>query len=58
MRCVTTAHPARAHTAGMDTATTTAPLAVARIKRATTYDSPTRLIEWLTDRIPERDRAE
>jgi hypothetical protein len=53
MRCVTTAHPARAHTADMDTATTTAPLAVARI----TYDSPTRLMEWLTDRIAERGYA-
>ena len=35
----------------MDTATTTAPLAVARITRAMTYDSPKRLIEWLIDRI-------
>jgi hypothetical protein len=41
----------------MDTATTTALLAVARITRATTYDSPTRLIEWLTDRIAERGYA-
>jgi hypothetical protein len=41
----------------MDTATTTAPLAVARITRAMTYDSPTRLIEWLIDRIAERGSA-
>jgi hypothetical protein len=41
----------------MDRATTTAPLAVARITRAMTYDSPTRLIEWLIDRIAERGYA-
>jgi hypothetical protein len=41
----------------MDAATTTAPLAVARITRAMTYDSPTRLIEWLIDRIAERGYA-
>jgi hypothetical protein len=41
----------------MDTATTTAPLAVARITRAMTYDSPTRLVEWLTDRIAARGDA-
>jgi hypothetical protein len=42
----------------MDTATTRTTLAVRRISRATTYDSPTRLIEWLIDRIPERGGAE
>jgi hypothetical protein len=56
MRCVTTAHPPPAHTAGMDTATTTAPLAVARLTHAMTYDSPTRLVEWLT-RSGERGYA-
>jgi hypothetical protein len=38
----------------MDTATTTAPLTVARLTHAMTYDSPARLIEWLLDRIAER----
>jgi hypothetical protein len=42
----------------MDTATTTTLLAVARITRAMTYDSPTRQIEWLIDRIAERGCAE
>ena len=37
----------------MDTATNTAPLAVARLTHAMTYDSSTRLVEWLTDRIGE-----
>jgi hypothetical protein len=41
----------------MDPTRTTAPLAVARLTRAITYDSPTRLIEWLTDRIAERGNA-
>ncbi len=41
----------------MDTATTTATLAVARLTHAMTYDSPTRLVEWLTDRIAERGYA-
>jgi hypothetical protein len=41
----------------MDTATTTAPLAVARLRRAMTYDSPMRPVEWFTDRIAERGYA-
>ena len=37
MRCVTTTHPRRAQTPGMDPTTSTAPVALARMARALTY---------------------
>jgi hypothetical protein len=41
----------------MDTRQQRHPLAVARLTHAMTYDSPTRLIEWLIDRVAERGYA-